>query len=288
MVDDRTPAAGIQVAKHASESGHWYDRSANLIDGVPYKSGAKKGQTRKPTLADARERDLAPGCTTIIRCASAPALVKWQIDQAILAALTLPRADGETEDDWLARVHQDRQEHAKQAAEEGTRIHAAIQDAVEGRPYDPGYAAHVAKVLEILTGLTGSWLIDFKGKEGTQEQLDNLRTYESHWMQLAATEEALMHLGATTGGAWMSEVACVHHGGYGTKADLLRTESRFLEVWPANIRRGICYVSRDNPGAAALVEVKPSQIGRGWDMFRAQLRYWQALNDYRPSWAEPF
>jgi hypothetical protein len=102
----------------ATQAGHWY-----ALNGEPrYTIKGANGRERNTTLADARKLQLVPSVTTIIRMAAAPALEKWKRDQVLLAALTLPRRDGEPEADWLRRVEQDSQEQGKQAAERGTAI----------------------------------------------------------------------------------------------------------------------------------------------------------------------
>jgi hypothetical protein len=106
---------------HIAESLHWYTR-----DGEPaYEVPAAKGGMRPTTLRDARKLNLVPSVTTIIRCAAAPGLELWKANQLMMAALTLPRRDGEAEKDWLSRVVQDSKEQARKAAARGTAIHAA-------------------------------------------------------------------------------------------------------------------------------------------------------------------
>lgn len=269
-----------RIVEHAAESGHWYDRAGNQIAEVP---NAKGDKFIKCTLRQARNLDLAPGCTTIIKQCDKPALTRWMVEQGIMAALTLPRLPDESEKDWLARVDRDRQESAKAAAEEGTRVHAAIQSAIEGDEYDPAYEPHVRGISAILDGLSGEWLIDFKGKDGDLAALRRLKPYDEHAMQLAATLQALEDCDASTGGAWMPEVPCVSLWGYGTKADLIRIED-FTDY--RSVRTGILFFSRDYPGDAALAEVTSAERSKGMAMFLGLLRYWQAKNDYRPSWAE--
>lgn len=260
----------VKVAKHTKESGHWYDRDGNLIEQVM--KADKSGYTRT-TLYHARKLDLVPGVTTIIKCADAPALNRWKEDQAILSALTLPRHDSETEQEWLIRVRQDMQESARNAAEEGTRIHAAIESAFSGQSYSATYRPHVEGVRSLIDSTCGGqlsewlpekavvslhgyatkadlhsdhWLIDFKGKDGDQDELDRLSVYDSHWMQLAATRAAIGN---------------------------------------ENLRCAIVYVSRTHPGACSIVEVPENNLRRGLAMFRALLTYWQAKNAHCPSWA---
>ena len=75
------------------ESTHWYTRAGNPM----YTIIGKNGKERNTTLRDARTLDLVPSVTTILGVAAKPGLEKWKQEQVLLAALTLPRQDGEGE-----------------------------------------------------------------------------------------------------------------------------------------------------------------------------------------------
>ena len=117
------------LSDHASESGHFYypdGRTAYTVIG-------KNGKERNTTKADARKLGLYPGTTTITDEASSYGLGKYKINQAIEAALTLPRHEGENSADYIKRVRHDAKEHARIRAEEGTAIHAYLQQRFEGK-----------------------------------------------------------------------------------------------------------------------------------------------------------
>jgi len=112
----------------AAESTHWYAR-----DGSPaYTVIGANGKERPTTLRDARKLHLVPSVTTILSVAARPGLEAWKVDQALMAALTLPRIDGESLDAFKKRALADSKEHARMAAERGTAIHAAIEAAFRG------------------------------------------------------------------------------------------------------------------------------------------------------------
>jgi hypothetical protein len=191
------------VKENTSESGHWY-----LPDGSPaYRIVGKNGKERNSTVKDAREHGLLPSVTTIIGCASKPALDVWKQQQAILAALTLPRLEGESEEDWLSRVVADSKETAKQAAERGTQIHGVIEAFYEGI-YIPELPPYVRAVENAINEHFGSqlWIseksfayggfggkCDLVAKSGfvvdfktTEKDLDKLDYFFDHQMQLSA------------------------------------------------------------------------------------------------------
>jgi hypothetical protein len=256
-------------APRASESGHWYRRDGTPMYDVP----AAKGGMRACTLKDARKLGLYPGVTTIIRCAAAPGLERWKIEQAILAALTLPRIEGESSDQLLSRIRNDADEQARKARERGTEIHAAVQGHFEGAPPAEELWPHVQGVRDTLRANCGEqpWsteracahplgfgtkvdlsateiVLDFKGSDFTRETMARLETWDEHHMQLAAGRAAL---GQPTA------------------------------------RCAIVYISRTVPGLCRLIDVDESDLVRGWDMFRGLLNYWQAKNSYWPAlWKE--
>lgn len=121
---------------HASEgSTHWY-----TPEGDPaYTVIGANGKERNTTLRDARKMNLVPSVTTVMGIAAKPGLERWKIDQALMAVLTLPMEDGESLDDFKKRALADSKEHAIQAAERGTAIHAALQGYFEGGPFGDEY-----------------------------------------------------------------------------------------------------------------------------------------------------
>lgn len=126
--------------KRASESGHYYTATGEQVASVPSADGKKQV---KPTIVHARKHDLGPGVTTIIGCAHREDLVRWQINQGIMAALTSSRRTGETDADFVARILDDSKEQARTAADLGTAIHASIQSYFEGGIPGPEHTQHI-------------------------------------------------------------------------------------------------------------------------------------------------
>ncbi len=249
---------------YASESGHWYDELGRPCYTIIGKNGVERGTT----LRDARTMGLYPSVTTITKCAAAPGLVNWFIDQAILAALTLPREPGESDESFLARIKRDSKEQARKAADRGTEIHGAIEKHFLGIPPDGEMFPFVKGAVQSLKDHFGdlAWdaeksfahplgyggkcdlhskperiVVDFKGKDFTDPS--ECKQYEEHLMQGAAYLE-----------------------GFGLSG------GRFAN----------CFISRNVPGLACIVEAKPEEIQRGWRMFRKLLEFWQEQSRYRP------
>lgn len=190
----------------ALESGHWYDRDGNPA----YTIIGKNGKERNTTVADARKLDLVPSVTTILSVAAKPGLNTWLQQQVLYAALTLPRLEDESEEDWLIRVMSDAKSTGKNAADRGTRMHGVLEcfyrsevasiwpiyvietdQAVREYFGEQNWIAETSAASEDgFGGKVDLWsdegdgiVIDFKTKDGS---LDKVAAYHEHLMQLAA------------------------------------------------------------------------------------------------------
>lgn len=110
-----------------STSSHWYDREAKPC----FDSGLR--EARKVWGTDAEQYG---SITSILREKAKPALMSWMKEQAILSALTLPRKDGESYQDFAKRVVKDSEEESSKAAQFGTLVHAMFEDILKGRNLD--------------------------------------------------------------------------------------------------------------------------------------------------------
>lgn len=243
----------------ASESGHWYQP-----DGTPaYTITGKNGKSRNTTLRDARKEGLLPSVTTIIKLAASPGLEVWKQQQILLSALTLPRKEEETEQEYLARILYDSKQQGKKAAERGEVIHGALEQHYKTGLHPIEHGTYVVAVAESIVERFGKqdWLpeksfahagfggkvdlhspnvvIDFKTKEFG---VDNLPTaYDEHIMQLAAYRTGLGYPAAKC----------------------------------ANV-----FISVSFPGLVHIVEHSEEDLERGWNMFACLLDYWKIKNNY--------
>lgn len=105
------------------KAAHWY-----LPDGTPFyevPNASKPGQLRNVTIRDAFKAGAFRSVTNVLDMVAKPGLVNWQVEQAVLAALTLPRRPDETDQEFAARALADADEQAAAAREMGTRLHDA-------------------------------------------------------------------------------------------------------------------------------------------------------------------
>ena len=249
----------------ASESNHWYTR-----DGVPqYTVEAKKGGQRATTLRDARTMNLVPSVTTILGVAAKPALLAWMQQQVLMAALTLPKVDSETEEQYIARIIHDSKEQGRAAADAGTDIHASIQGFYENRPTG-NHKASVSACVQAINNHFGDWGwvsersfahdLGFGGKcdlfvpadERGDGFVIDVKTKEfSDPAKVEGYDEHLMQLAAYRVGLGCPKARC------------------------ANV-----FVSRSVPGLVVVKEWSLEDLDRGWLMFIHLLSFWQLKNKH--------
>jgi hypothetical protein len=248
------------VKQHSSESTHYYTRDGDPMYTVPSK---KDGSQRPTTLRDARERNLVPSVTTILNIAAKPGLNVWLQEQAILAALTLPRYENELESVWLKRVVQDSKSQAREAADLGTEIHTAVQGFYEGKRAS-AFPIHVQTCTKAIESHYGArnWIAEraFAHEMGFGGKVDlhcegiviDIKTKDfSDPSKVVPYDEHLMQLAAYRVGLGMPEARC------------------------ANV-----FISRTNPDLAVVTEWAEEDLQRGWKMFTALLSFWQYKNQY--------
>lgn len=201
---------------------HWYQR-----DGTPcHTMVARDGGQRPTTVRDARKLGLFPSVTNVLGVINKPELVQWKMEQAVLAALTLPRGPGEELDAFARRVVEDSQARLQSAVEFGTALHAGAEAVAKGLYPDPDnpaaawvaeygkwFKARVERVVwaervlvNPVMGYAGTadlliehreygrTLVDIKTqgvKEGADGQRLKPRVYSSWCYQLAAYRAAL-------------------------------------------------------------------------------------------------
>jgi len=258
-----SPQRSVMPAHQREEGGHWYRR-----DGSPcYEVAKKDGGVRPVNLRWDRWLELVPSVTTVTKIIDKPALTNWIVDQAILAALTLPRGEDEHETVWIGRVREDSREQARKAAEEGSRIHDACERHYRGldvpecyRPHVAGVAAEVSRLFPHVTdwiaeasfahesGFGGKVdlhspstgiTVDYKGKDGDFTDGKRL-AYDQHWQ-----------LGAYQRGLELPHAPC------------------------ANI-----FFSRTHPGKVASHVWTADEVEAGAQVFFAALGLWKLLKGY--------
>lgn len=246
------------------ESTHWYSPKGEPA----YTIIGKNGKERNVNLRDARELNLVPSVTTILGVAAKPALENWKIDQALMAALTLPRDEGESLDDFMKRAKMDSKQQAIDAAAIGTSIHADVESGFANGVQTPvflvvrsildgmfpGYGWVAEDSFAHVDGFGGKVdlyspagvVVDFKTKDNIGGKDPARLVYDEHGMQLSA---------------------------YGHGLGLNAPE------------RVSIFIDRQNPEIVIAHQWDLESHNKHLDMFLSLLNYWKLLKGYQPNLA---
>jgi len=251
------------ITEKVEQNGHWY-----TTQGTPAYTTIGKTGERPTTLRDAKKLGLLPSVTTIINVANkGEGLQRWLAEQAILAALTLPRLEGEEEGVWLSRVMKDSKATGREAAERGTAIHniiesyfeqvympekpayldaidSALKDAFGEQPWlaeksfghHLGFGGKCDLMAKPINGQGQGFIVDFKTKT---TDLDKIDVWFEHELQLASYREGLNL---------------------------------------PNARCAIVFVN-GMTNQVKLIEIEEPQLQKGWECFQHLLRFYQVKNN---------
>jgi hypothetical protein len=254
----------LMIIKKEEPSGHWYTRN-----GVPqYTIEGKNGQQRNTTLRDARKHDLVPSVTTLLNILAKPALTTWLQQQVLMAALTLPKQNGESEESYIERILTDSKAQGRAAADAGTSIHSAIQAYYEGNP-SWEHEQHTKGCTEAMDAHFGKqdWIcersfaheVGYGGRcdlyaVGTEENPNgfvvDIKTKEfSDPNKVDAYDEHLLQLAAYRVGLGVPAARC------------------------ANV-----FVSRSVPGLSVIKEWTAEELDVAWVRFLLLVNYWKLKN----------
>lgn len=257
------------VAKvYSRTSSHWYYMDGRPCYELPKKTG--KGM-KSPTLADARELNLLPGVTTILKVMHKPALQDWLIEQAVLAVMSTPRKPQEKDDEFVHRVlHVDKiqEQEAEAAAERGRSIHDAIELALHAQPFDERWKTYVMAVFPIVESL---------GKMVWTEKYLIGDGYAGRSDLLVENENSIVLLDIKTAKKMPEKGSWLEH-----KMQTAAYAETLGNVADRHILTGNIYVSTSDPGKVILF-VQEDWKDTYLKGFRKLLEFWQWYNNYYPS-----
>lgn len=241
----------------ATEGGHWY-----ASDGTPvYEVQAAKGGMRPTTLRDARKLNLYPSVTAICGSASNPGLDAYKRRQLLESAYTAPaEIAGLPFEDWAKAVQADADQHALEARDRGTAIHAEVEqgfrDGIGGAYYSAAASA--------LWGAFGSqpWAEErsFACEAGYGGKVD--LHAPGFVVDFKTTDDLEKAKRPVDSYVW--QLAAYRHG-----------------LGMPDARCALVYLHRDK-AEARMVEVEEGDLRAGWAVFEALLNLWQTIRGYTP------
>ncbi len=252
------------------KTAHWYTREGAPAHTQPTASG---DGDRTTTIRDAKKLGLLPSVTSILGILDKPQLTVWKIGQALQAADANPREPNESVEYWVKRVTDAAFQQVEEAAEMGTRIHAALDAAFAGQGIEPDLAAYIQPVMDWIqkTGIVikerelrllnlregyagptdviftfgkqGRGVLDYKTKKTRVGE--KVMAYLEHKVQLSA------YAAAYWGEAKLDDVLC------------------------ANV-----FISSTEPGRVEIC--KHTEVRRYYQLFLHLCEIWRTVKDYDP------
>jgi hypothetical protein len=246
------------------ESGHWYNKEGEACHTIE----SKNGKLRPTTLRDARKFNWYPSVTTLMKVLAAPELDRWKQQQVLIASLTLPRNEGETDDQYCSRIMEDAFKQVGDAADLGTAIHKALEDHFQGQAYDPAMEQYIAPVK--------AWAAEKKVKFLKHE----LRLV-NHEIGYAGTTDALIEVDGIL--HILDYKSRKTKEGFDVKpwAKEPMQISAYAQI--AGATRGVnLYISTTEPGRIADAWYDEETISKEWIAFKHVAAIWQHSNNYKP------
>lgn len=271
-----TPTAARPTSRKDS---HWYS-----VDGQPRYEimGKTTGKPRPVTIRDARDGNLVPSVTNILRVLHKEALLNWLIEQAVLACLTSPRKEGEELDAFIERVlHVEKVQDQEStiAKDKGTEIHGALEDYFTGLgdqiPEDlkPWIMPAAAKLEGYGNLVASEKILVGDGYAGKTDLI--LEAPDCFWIWDYKTSKNLPD--PAKGGAWMEHR--LQLAGYAKAYERLLDDAA-----PTSkpIRTANVYISTVEPGKFVICEHQEWETAY-LEGFAPLVRHWQWANRYRPA-----
>jgi len=251
-----------------SSAGHFYGR-----DGSPRHTViGKNGVERPTTIRDARPLFLLPSTTTVQKIEAKPQLDKWKINQGIIASWGITRNPGESDEDLLTRTFEAAFKQVDDAADIGTRIHAALEAFFGDQEYDQTLDVYVQAVAR---------LFDTEKIHVMQRELTVVNISEGY----AGRADLLIDSPQGTGvGDYKARKTkpgkpASPYDGQSTQIAAY-VMAHFGEI--GNHVGFNLFLSTTEPGRVDISWYSPKELAEEWKAFRALNTLWQIRNHYHP------
>jgi len=254
---------------------HWYTADGRPMHTVPTADGRNE---RNTTVRDARAMKLLPSVTAIAKGIAKPALEKWKMNQAALAAVRTARQEGETDEYWLQRVRDAAFEQVADAQDVGKDIHDALDKAWDGVAVPPELQSYCHPVLEwqVSKGLrlVEREVVLVNTDEGFAGRCDVLFT----WGDPAAGNLGILDYKTKKTKPGEKVVAYEDQG--------MQLAAYAASKWgPASLSRVLAanvFISTTEPGRYEVCKHEPADLLQYWECFKALCTVWRTFNKYDP------
>lgn len=156
MITLNQDAPAAKAEKRSDQGSHWYSYDTKIEQWSPLYEPGGSFTLRQARKLKAAGQIVVPSVTTYFKVLHKQMLVDWKIEQALKAAAMSPfvtpwagASDAETMDEWIDRIAAKADGASRGAADLGTRIHTAIEQAVNGEDYEAECQGYVYPVLKL-------------------------------------------------------------------------------------------------------------------------------------------
>ena len=265
------------------ENGHFYRKDGTPCHTQPTKAGAKNA-TRPTNISDAKKLGLLPSVSGITKMLSSPALEKHKMKEVAKQCFLSPAHPGEDMDAYISAMVEKASEDAGNAADLGTKIHAAI----EGLLTQGGYTDEdvtlkdgtVVPLSTLVQPAVTAWNETGLEPIGAEMVLVNLQ--EGYAGTTDLIFQAPTHLGVWD---WKSRRTKP-----GKSVDPIETHPMQISAYvaahwgaiPTNAVGYNCYISTTEPGRVDVVRYDYDTLKAAWADFRSLCHLWRSRNGYDP------
>jgi hypothetical protein len=253
------------VSMRPESGGHWY-----RPDGTPCHTViGKNGVERNTTLADAKKLGLFPSVTTILKMWPKDNLNEWRIEQAVLAAVTLPRLENEPLDAFVGRACADAGRQLEEARVFGNLFHDAVH-----RYHTTG---------EVVTGRVGPWLNEY------------IAWAKENIVRVDFSERVLVGPGYAGTCDLKALMADGHTAIIDFKTQRIREDKKpnFYDTWAMQLAAYDACSPADQLVSVVINAEKPepprvriwpeSEAREAWTLFRGCFEFWKLVKNYNPT-----
>jgi len=262
------------------ESGHYYDRSGLPCHTQPTKPGAKN-PTRATTVSDAKKLGLLPSVSGITRMMASPGLENYKLRQVAEECYNRPPIGDESLRDYQSYVLDKAGQPARDAADFGTVVHAAIEAVLAGKVWSgPETATYPSTGQQMPVKAIIQPVIDLLGAKGvsvrhTERVLTHQMGYAGTTDLVGSRDRMTTICDFKTKADWTD--ADLKRGlAYDEHGMQLAAYANGLPLYPQRLIN--VFISTDSPGKYHVHEWPANDHDRLWRQFLHLLAYWQLSN----------
>jgi len=263
--------------------GHYYNLDGDACHTQATKKGAKN-KTRPTTVSDARKLKLLPSVTTVFDTVSKPYLTEWQIKEALKVAYKTPAGMDEGEDAWIEHVREKASQQVGMAADLGTNVHKAIEQALNGQEWAQELKEYVLPVLDLVRGMYineqvsesvtvnpeigYAGCVDLAGWMKDEHSMVEIPTVPV--VVDFKTKKTKPHVAIDVSETYPWQLAAYHVSKFGKSQ---------RELHPL-ARAALVFISSTEVGRVEVKWFEHADLDYAWDCFKACHKLWCLRNDY--------